>query len=146
MTYLPVDTRNCSSPDTEDMLCDEEMYILPILPKLCLNANTVSALVACVLAVLVSIANSRINVDIAVALSKLIFWFATGAIVAFLSVVADFGARSLYRMEAKSRPSFWKFGEVIDCIAVSMAFTSAGVFCWSVWQAYYALLGIDVHF
>jgi hypothetical protein len=146
MTDLPLENRNRPSPDAGDLLYDGEIYVLPILPRLCLIANTVSAMLACVLAVLVSIANSRANIDIAVLLSKLIFWFLTGALVAFLSAVAEYAARFLYRMEARSGPSFWKFGEVVDCTAVAMGFASAGVFCWSVWLAFSALRAIDIHF
>jgi len=134
------------APNINDIDYSDEIYVLPELPKLCSIANTVTAMLSCLLAVLVSIANSHANIDIAVLLSKLMFWFVTGSIVAFISALADYGARLLYKIEARNGPSFWKFGDVVDCTAVAMALASGGVFCWGVWRAFTALQGIDVRF
>jgi hypothetical protein len=143
---LQLEHKNRLSLNVDDIDSGEETYTLPVLPKLCSVANVVAAMLACLLAVLVSIANSRTNIDIAVLLSKLMFWFVTGAVVAFLSASADYAARLLYKRESRSGASFWKFGEVVDCTAVAMALASGAVFCWGVWRAYTALRGIDVHF
>jgi len=146
MTDLSLEHENRLQLNLDDMGSVEESYALPTLPKICSVLNIVAAMLTCLLAVLVSIANAHANVDIAVLLSKLMFWFVTGAIVAFLSALADFGARLQYKREARSGASFWKFGEVVDCTAVAMSLASGGVFGWGVWRAVTGLQGIVIHF
>lgn len=146
MTDLPLDNQRHLSLNFWDSSSYHESYILPIIPKVCSIINMIAAMFAGVLTVLVTIANSHTNSDIAVVLSKLIFCFLAGAVVAFLSALLDYVARLLYKIEARNGPSFWKYGEVVDCVAVGMAIASAGVFCWGVWCAFTALRGVDVHF
>ncbi|HYA81086.1 MAG TPA: hypothetical protein VED87_09175 [Methylocystis sp.] len=124
----------------------EEKYHLPVLPKVGIKVNVVAAIFASIFTVIVTIANSHTNIDAIVVLSKLIFCFAAGAAVAFMSAFADYAARMLYKIESRNGQSFWKCGEVVDCAAVAMAVASVAVFSWGLWCAFHTLKGVDLHF
>jgi len=124
----------------------EDKYSLPVLPKTGIIVNIVAAIFASIFTVIVTIANSHANIDAIVVLSKLIFCFAAGAVVGFMSAFADYSARKLYKIESRNGQSFWKCGEVVDCAAVAMAVASVAVFCWGLWCAFHALKGVELHF
>ncbi|HXY58445.1 MAG TPA: hypothetical protein VEH76_07680 [Methylocystis sp.] len=146
MTHTSFDYKPQLSGGIEYNYSFNDNYNLPFLPKIGITVNVIAAIFACIFTVIVTIANPHTNIDVIVILSKLIFCFVAGAVVAFLSASADYIARALYKLECRNGQSFWKCGEIVDFAAVAMAVASVAVFAWGLWRAFSALQGVDLHF
>jgi len=108
----------------------EFQYRLPSLPKASVIANINAAILAAILTVVFTMVNQHKFIDSILYFSNLILCFTFGAIVAVLSCVFDYKARTIYRASASKKLFLIDVGEIYDATALCIFIASLGIFVW----------------
>lgn len=120
---------------------NDRHYSLPSMPKLSIIININAAILVAILTVVFTVMNHHRLIETIITFSNLMLCFTFGAIVAILSCLFDYKARSIYSAGASKKRFLADVAEIYDVCAFIIFTASLVIFVWGLYLTFSLVRG-----